>query len=399
MKENSVTRFLGLNAGTASMLAIIVFVGMGEKMAERFLPVYIMSLGGGTLAIGIFGGLTNFVAALYSLPGGFLADRLGYKRSILLFNLISIAGYLIALFAPSWPFVILGALFFLSWSSISLPATMGIISKALPESKRTMGVALNSLVRRFPRGLGPLLGGVLITAYGETDGVRYAFMLAILLAVIAIIIQQRFLPEDVSQPHLLLNLSYLKNLYSRMTPQLKRLLLSDILVRFCEQIPYAFVVVWCLKEISSPITAAEFGILTAIEMAVAALIYIPIAHLADKTEKTPFVIVTFGFFTLFPIVLLFSHSFWPLVGAFVIRGLKEFGEPSRKALILDLCPSDQRAAMFGLYYLIRDLVVSIAAFSGAWFWDISPQTNLIVAAGFGILSTFLYLIAEKKQKG
>jgi hypothetical protein len=43
--------------------------------------------------------------------------------------------------------------------------------------------------------------------------------------------------------------------------------------------------------------------------------------------------------------------------------------------------------MFGLYYLVRDVFVSVAAQGGALLWQISPQTNLITALVFGIIST------------
>ena len=49
---------------------MVVLVGMGERMAERFLPIYIMALGGGTLAIGLLQAMDNFLSALYSFPGG-----------------------------------------------------------------------------------------------------------------------------------------------------------------------------------------------------------------------------------------------------------------------------------------------------------------------------------------
>ncbi len=154
-------------------------------------------------------------------------------------------------------------------------------------------------------------------------------------------------------------------LLRQFRPELKRLLISDMLIRFCEQIPYAFVVLWCMKEIASPVTAVQFGVLTTIEMATAVLVYIPVAYFSDKTEKKPFVVMTFVFFTLFPLVLLFSQTFWVLVGAFVLRGLKEFGEPTRKALIIDLAVPGREAATFGTYYLFRDSVVAVAAFGGS----------------------------------
>ncbi len=118
-----------------------------------------------------------------------------------------------------------------------------------------------------------------------------------------------------------------------------------------------FVVVWCMKTITQPVSAIQFGLLTTIEMATAVLVYIPVAYLADRGTKKPFVLMTFVFFTLFPLVLLYSRSFEWLVLAFVLRGLKEFGEPTRKALIMDLSPDHCKAGMFGLYYLIRDVFV------------------------------------------
>src|SRR5204863_2260168 len=141
----------------------------------------------------------------------------------------------------------------------------------------------------------------------------------------------------------------------QMDARLKNLLLSDILIRFCEQIPFVFVVIWCLDFVK--ISPQKFGILTAIEMLTAALIYIPVASFADKTERKPFVIITFIFFTIFPLVLYFSRSFLALFFAFVIRGLKEFGEPTRKAIILDLSHKDYKARGFGMYYFIRDTIV------------------------------------------
>lgn len=387
---NTVREYLGLRRSIVGVLGMAVLVGMGEHMGERFLPIYIIALGGGAIAIGLLNSLDNLLSALYSFPGGYMADRFGEKRSLLIFNLIAIIGYLIVIVFPTWQAVVVGAFFFLSWSAISLPATMGIVSKALPANKRTMGVSMHSIVRRIPMSLGPIVGGVFIGIWGEVTGVRIAFGFAILMSLVALIVQQRLI---VTEPDSHPRAEAEKNpwrMWGQMSPQLRNLLVADILVRFCEQIPYAFVVVWSMKVIESPVTALQFGILTTIEMVTAMLIYIPVAHFADRSHKKPFVVATFLFFTAFPLVLLFSRSFWPLALAFVIRGLKEFGEPTRKALIMDLAPEGRKAGMFGLYYLVRDVIVSVAAFGGAFLWQISPATNFLAAAGFGIMGTLWF---------
>jgi MFS family permease len=237
-------------------------------------------------------------------------------------------------------------------------------------------------------GLGPVLGGICIGIWGEQTGVRIAFVVALLFSIVALILQQVLIEEDPPSPGN--GVAPERNplrLFGRMSLPLKRLLVSDILVRFCEQIPYAFVVVWAMKAIARPVSALQFGILTSIEMATAMLIYVPVAYLADRGTKKPFVVVTFGFFTLFPLALLLCHSFAWLVPAFILRGLKEFGEPTRKALIMDLAPENCKAGMFGLYYLLRDVVVSFAAFGGAFLWQVSPASNFLAAFACGIMGT------------
>ncbi len=379
----------------AGMLIMVLLVGMGERMAERFLPIYLLALGAGAVVIGLLSALDDWLSALYSFPGGYLADRLGTKRSLLIFNLMAMTGFLIVILIPRWQAVIVGAAFFLSWTAISLPATMKLVANVLPKHHRTMGISAHSFIRRIPMAVGPVLGGTCIAIWGERTGVRIAFGVALVMAAVALVMQQLLIEEDRpgkgGAPRPRAEVSPFR-VFGQMTPALRSLLVADILVRFCERIPYAFVVVWSMKVIAHPVSGPQFGILTAIEMATAMAIYIPVAYLADRTRKKPFVVITFGFFTLFPLALLFCDSFVLLAAAFVLRGLKEFGEPTRKALIMDLAPEGQKAAMFGLYYLIRDLIVGAAALGGGLLWLISPAANFLVAFGFGVLGTLWFAL-------
>jgi MFS family permease len=331
--------------------------------------------------------MDNLLSALYAFPGGYLTDRLGYKRALAVFNIVAMLGYLIVIIWPVWPAVILGSVLFISWTALSLPASMSLVAGVLPNSKRTMGVTMHSLVRRIPMALGPIIGGLLIARYGEVNGVRMAFVLSLILGVVALIFQQVMIEDRPGTRRAHGNPLHLVKF---MSHDLRILLVSDILVRFCEQIPYAFAVVWCMEVVG--VSAPQFGILTAIEMATAVLVYIPVAYLADQFGKKPFIVITFFNFAMFPVVLFFSRSFEMLVIAFIVRGLKEFGEPTRKALIMDLAPEDKKAGMFGLYYLIRDVIVSIAAFGGAFLWLRSPALNFATATIFGLAGTLFFAL-------
>ena len=386
---------LGLRRSIVGMLSMAVLIGMGEKMSERFIPIYLVALGSGIFWPGALNAVNNLVGALYSYPGGWLAERIGVKQSLLVFNLLAIAVYLIVLVIPHWQAVLFASLLFLSWSAISLPATMSLISSTLPTNKQVMGVSMHSLIRRLPMALGPLAGGVLIDRWGPVNGVRIAFLGAIVMALVALVVQQ-LLIEDQPRPSAPSMGNNPWRLLRRFSPQLKSLLASDILIRFCEQIPYAYVVLWCMRPVAgyhtAHVTATQFGLLTATEMATAVAIYLPVAKMADKSSKKPFVVITFVNFALFPLLLFFSRSFAMLIVAFVLRGLKEFGEPTRKALILQLAPKDRKATSYGAYYLFRDSIVALAAFAGAFLWTLNPAINLISAFAFGMAGAIWFAV-------
>lgn len=380
------------NGSMIVMLAMAILVGMGEKMAERFLPLYLIALGGSTWSVGFLNAMDNFLSALYSFPGGYLADRFGPKKSLQLFTAVAMFGYSLVILIPSWIAVLVGSVFFISWTAVSLPAIMSLVSTAVPKNRRAFGVSLHSFVRRIPMALGPVVGGLLIGAFGRVQGVRMAFGAAIVMGAVAMILVQRFMDDSAG-------VAEKKESRARSFPDLfsrplRNLLVSDILIRFAEQIPYAFVVIWAVDN--NRLSAIQFGILTAIEMATAMLVYIPVARMADRYGKKRFVLITFGFFTVFPLILLFSHNFWMFVIAFIVRGLKEFGEPTRKALIMDLAPEDAKARTFGAYYLVRDIVVTLAALSSAWLWNFSPAANFLTAFAFGIAGS-LYFAAFGKD--
>jgi len=177
---------------------------------------------------------------------------------------------------------------------------------------------------------------------------------------------------------------------------MRHLLLSDILIRFCERVPYAWVVIFAMDYIG--VSGRQVGILTTIEMLAATICIIPASHYADRHGRQPFVIVTFIMFTLFPISLLMSRSFSALVIAFLIRGLKEFGDAARKALIIGHSDSERRGQMVGTYYLVRDLIVSTGAILGAYLWKLGPGLNFAGAAALGAAGTVFYVKTIRQNR-
>jgi MFS family permease len=392
----NIADFLALRRDTSLLLAALVLAGTGERLWLGFAPKYLETLGAGVFIIGLFDALQTLLGAVYAYPGGWLTDRWGQRRALLLFSAISVAGYVLVLLWPHWLALLVGSFLFLAWSALSLPATFAVVASSLERHRHTMGIGVQSLVRRVPMMLGPLLGGWFVMRYGWTDGLRCALVLCIAINLLAAVFQwfmfesnagRADLPVGQDAQQRVPTMSFL-DVVKSFTPGLRELLVSDILIRFCERIPYAFVILWAMD--SGGVTAQQFGWLVAFEMVTAMLCYLPVAHLADRYGRRPFVLATFGFFTLFPLSLLWAHNFAWLALAFIVRGLKEFGEPARKALIIGEARPELRARTYGAYYLIRDCTVTSGSFLGAWLWSVSPQANFLGAALCGALGTIWF---------
>jgi MFS family permease len=377
--------FFGLRRNLVLLLIAIVAIGAGEETWMRFVPKYLESLGAAALVIGLYDGLKTLLGAVYAYPGGIAVDRWGHRRALVAFTALSIAGYVLVLLIPRWPAVIGGTFLFLAWSTLSLPAMFSLVAKNLSSAKHTMGIGVQSLIKRVPIVIGPLIGGVLIDRYGVVGGVRMGLLISIGTGLVGLLVQRqiqedpfKFEPARVS----------FREVVKSFDRPLWRLLFSDILVRFCERIPYAWVVIYAMDDVG--VSATKVGVLTAIEMIVASACYIPVAYLAERYGREPFVIATFFFFTIFPLTLVVAHSFALLAVAFAVRGLKEFGDSPRKALIVGYARPEMRGRTVGAYYLIRDTFVSLGSLLGAWLWKFGPDVNFWSAAALGAAGTAVY---------
>ena len=392
--------FFGLKRNLAILLVAIFVIGAGEELWMRFVPKYLQALGASIFVIGLYDALRTLLGAFYAYPGGVVVDLWGHRRTFLAFNIFSIAGYLLVLLVPHWAAVIVGMFLFLSWTCFSLPATFSLVGATLAANRHSMGIGVQAVIKRLPIMIAPIFGGILIDRFGVIGGVRFALLISILLSIATIFVQGQFReePNGRARPPGASPIERwnLWRSFLEFKSQMRRLLLSDILVRFCERIPYAWVVIFAMDYIG--MSGRQVGILTTVEMLAATLCIIPTSYFADRHGREPFVIATFIMFTLFPISLFVARSFPALLIAFAIRGFKEFGETSRKALIIGYCDPQHCGQMVGTYYLVRDLVVSVAALLGAWLWKLGPGLNFLGAAAFGIAGTIFYLKTVRRGR-
>jgi MFS family permease len=373
----------GIDRNVVAASSAAFLLGLGEELWKRFLPKYIEALGGGPLAVGLFGTTRDLLDAVYQYPGGWLADHLGRRRALVIFIVLSAVGYLIYLLSPSWEIVFLGLAFSMAWQSMASPGIFAVIGDALPKERRAMGFTILSLVKRVPIIIAPIIGGYLVASLGIISGVRTGLAATIVLAAMTILIVLAVnLPINKGEA------TNVRGVWNSFHWTLRRLLVSDIIIRTCEGMSDIFIVIYVSNVIG--IGLAQYGILVAVQMTTSILVYLPAAMIADRVGRKPFIMATFLSFALFPIAVILSTGFYSLLVAFMIGGLREIGEPSRKAIIVDLAEPHLRARSVGLYYLIRSLSITPAALIGGLLWTAAPQVPFVVAGAIGLLGTAVF---------
>src|SRR6184192_2389641 len=226
------TDFFGLKRNLVVLLVAIFVIGAGEELWMRFVPKYLQAVGATVFVIGLYDALRTLLGAIYAYPGGVLVDVWGHRRAFLAFNLISILGYGLVLLIPHWGAVIAGMFLFLSWTCFSLPATFSLVGATLEANRHSMGVGVQSVIKRLPIMIAPIFGGILIDRYGITGGVRIGLLISIVLSGLTILVQRQLRDRPKLQTLLLERWNFWRSLREFNTP-MRRLLLSDILIRFC----------------------------------------------------------------------------------------------------------------------------------------------------------------------
>ena len=385
-----VVAYFGLERNVVIASAAMFLLGFGEELWQKFLPKYLEYLGASAVVIGLFGTTEDFFDAVYQYPGGWLADRAGRRRAFLVFIAVASVGYLTYLLSPSWPFLFVGLAFAMGWHSMASPAVFAVIGDALPKEKRAMGFTLQSMLKRVPMVVSPLVGGALIAAFGIAKGVRAGLVVTLGLALVtALLVLAINIPVT---PNAAVNM---RGVWRSFHVALKRLLISDIIIRTCEGMADIFVILYVTNVIG--IHIAQYGLLVAIQLTTSILIYIPAGRIADRTGRKPFVIATFVCFALFPLAVVMATGFNSLVAAFIVGGLREIGEPARKAMIVDFARDSLRARTVGLYYLIRSITITPSAAIGGLLWKLTPQVPFVVAGLIGLVGTLVFAMTVEER--
>ena len=410
--KESLAQWLGLNRPALAVLVVIGCMGLSEEVWSSYLSLHLADASGSILKavyyIGWIAFAQNILEGFAYILGGNLAHRLGPRWALAASAAGPAIGFILVLTTQAPWAIAVAAVLMTSWDALSLPAAFDIVGSEVPKNRRTIAFALQSIQKRLPKIVGPAIGGAVFVGIGYWANIVIAFVLLALALVLQLFLTQRMRPkaEPAHVP--------LATLFRGMSPELRALLSAEICIRWGEFFVRSFAGLYVYQLLTTeigwlaPSAAAMVGGLVAIGNVTALVTYIPVAKWVDRSPSPkPFIGLTFFLFSIFPIciVLLPRAALWAgipvwvgLVATYVLNGLREIGEPARKALIAGGFAPEVRARAIGLYWGLRSFALCPAPLVAAALWQsLGPEPTFLIGGCLGLVGTAWYAVAGRRN--
>jgi MFS family permease len=403
--------WLGLNRATLAVLAVIGCLGLSEEIWSNFLALHLKdqaasagaerAVVAAAMYMGFIASAKNLLEGFGYVIGGSIAHRMGPRVALAVSAIPMAIGFTIMLISGVPWIISVGALLMTNWEPLSVPATFDVVGSEVPKNRRTIAFAVQSIQKRVPKMIGPAIGAAVIVAFGYWMNLVLAFSLVGLAVVLQLALTRQMKPK--ADPAKI----SMREVMRTMPPELRRLLRAEIFIRWGDWFARDFAVLYVVAMLTTRYGWSEdaatqaSGWLMAM-MATAALVtYIPMAKWIDRSESPrPFIGTTFLLFALFPICLVLLPRAADALGlpvmaglvvTYLLNGLRELGEPARKALITTGFAPEIRARAVGVYWGFRSFAFFPAPIVAALLWNwIGPDATFLIGGSIGLLGTGLF---------
>ncbi len=381
---------IGINVILLGLVSFITDVS--SEMIHPLLPMFIVALGGGGLAVGLIGGLGDSLASILKVFAGFWSDKSGKRKPFVSCGYaLSSIGKIFLAFSTVWQHIL-----------VFKPAER--IGKGLRTAPRDAIIADSSIKQRgkafgLHRAMdtaGAIGGSSLAFLLFYFLGFSYKsiFLLAGLIGILALV-PLLWVKEKKRKPKKDLSLRIgLKGL----SRPLKWFIFIAVLFSLAN-FNYMFFLLKVKEAFPSPKISVALPILFYIWFSIIySLFSFPIGIISDKIGRRPLLILGYFLFGVTCFGFIWGRSWEHFLIFFGLYGLTyALVDGQQRALVSDLSKKELRGTALGTFHTCIALANLPDGLIAGYLWQyVHPSTVFLYGAGMGFLSAGLFVILNLK---
>jgi len=357
---------------------------ISSEIIQPVLPIFIATLGGGSLTIGLIGGISDGLPSIFKLFAGCWSDRVGKRKPLVVggYGLSALAKLLLA-FSATWQQVFLLKTLERCGKGIRSAPRDAMISESADESRRGRGFGLH----RSMDSAGAVIGSILAYLLWQ-GGLDYRSILLVAggLSVLTLIPFFR-IRESHQSPCSEQGLDL-----SHLSPYLRKFLAISALFAF-GNFSYMFFILRAQSLFSGKEAVAFSLLLYVLFNLVYAGLAMPVGIWSDRIGRKNVLTLGYALFALNALGFAFVSSLAGLVVLFALYGLVfALVDASERAFVSDLSDPRLRGTSLGVYYGLVGVAAIVSSLIAGGLWALyGPQETFVFGAGAAALAALALL--------
>lgn len=410
MLEGLRKEFSFIKGNYAVLVLSWILIDFAMELPATYYALYVLELGATETILGMIGLFSFLALASMQFPGGYLADKFGRKWIISSMTFGVGLCYIFYAIAPSWHFILLGAILMSLFNSTYQPALMAMIADSIPSQRRGMGFSIIMLITSASTTPGPLVAGALYGQFGLVQGMRISYGIVVIFFLFAAFLRLFRLKETITTATKPRFSEFLQSyptalkecfgVWRKIPRSMLYLFLSMAIMSFGIATVQLYFVVYAVEELF--IDEAAWALMLTALFVTMIVLSIPIGKLVDKTSRK---LPILGAYLIFGLSMwLFVHGdFLKLFVSLVLVGVAQVMMNSAfGALQADLTPKEQRGKVSGFTNFINYILMALGSLVGGILYEhVSPQLPFFFAVALVVPSfvvTFIWVHEPEKRE-
>ena len=363
---------------------------ISSEIIQPILPIFITSLGGGSLALGLIGGVSDGLPSILQVFAGYWSDCMGKRKPLIIAGYgLSALGKLFLSISTTWQQVFVLKILERTGKGVRSAPRDALISESADKSLRGRGFGLH----RAMDSAGAVVGSILAYLLWQ-NGMSYSsiFTVAAVLAIAALI-PFKLVQEQKRSPSCQVKISL-----SGLSPDLRKFLVIASLFAL-GNFSYMFFILRAQTFFSGANAVAMPLLLYVLFNLVYAVLSMPMGIWSDRIGRKNVLTLGYAVFALTALGFAFVSSLMGLIILFALYGLVyAIIDASQSAFVSDLSHANLRSTSLGLYYTATGMAAILSSLVAGWLWSISGSQAAFLFGACAATAASLALLGMKKTE-